>query len=346
MAVAPNQPGFIENSNLNSDQKSLEAVQDSPGSSSTLSQPAVWLSRYLFFMAIATMFVMALGSATRVMNAGLSCPDWPLCYGELVPIKEMNLLVFLEWFHRVVASSMGLFSLILVGSAWRFRDRLPRWLPGAAILALAIVICQGMLGGLTVTQLLRFDIVTAHLGTGLLFFSTLLSMAIALTLDTFPNLTKVSVSRQLIKWVGFAAVLSVYCQSILGALVASQWAVHQCLSSPEPVALCGVLGNHFLGVAPASVSSLAVVYFAWRDRNSNSLAKWAGLAVAIALIAQIILGITTYKLQLQVPTLTILHQFFGAALLGALIIFTVVISYSDKTNDQYGKSNQQILEIF
>ena len=34
------------------------------------------------------------------MNAGLACPDWPLCYGQLVPTQQMNLQVFLEWFHQ------------------------------------------------------------------------------------------------------------------------------------------------------------------------------------------------------------------------------------------------------
>jgi heme a synthase len=296
------------------------------------SKAAIWLSRYLFFMAIATLFLMALGSATRVMNAGLSCPDWPLCYGEFVPVKQMNLLVFLEWFHRLVATTMGAFTLILVASAWWWRADLPRWMPKATILALAIVIGQGILGGLTVTELLRFDIVTAHLGTGLLFFSTLLTMAIALTLNVYPNLAPTSSSSRSVKAIAVIAVLSVYFQSILGALVASQWAVHQCLANAT--ALCGVLHNHFGGVVPATGLSLAVIYFAWRDRNSNSLAKWAGLGVGICLIAQIGLGVATYKMQLQIPALTVLHQFMGASLLAGLIIFAVVNLVNVQSDNQ------------
>jgi heme a synthase len=63
-------------------------------------QPKDKIRRLVWKMCIATLILMAIGSATRVMNAGLACPDWPLCYGELVPTKQMNLQVFLEWFHR------------------------------------------------------------------------------------------------------------------------------------------------------------------------------------------------------------------------------------------------------
>ena len=54
-----------------------------------------WVKFFVWKIAIATLLLMAVGSATRVMNAGLACPDWPLCYGQLVPTKQMNLQVFL-----------------------------------------------------------------------------------------------------------------------------------------------------------------------------------------------------------------------------------------------------------
>ena len=63
-----------------------------------------WIRRLLWKIALATWLLMAVGSATRVMNAGLACPDWPLCYGQLIPSQQMNLQVFLEWFHRLDAA--------------------------------------------------------------------------------------------------------------------------------------------------------------------------------------------------------------------------------------------------
>ncbi len=67
------------------------------------SVPQDRIRRWVWKLCIATLILMAIGSATRVMNAGLACPDWPLCYGTLVPRAQMNLQVFLEWFPRLAA---------------------------------------------------------------------------------------------------------------------------------------------------------------------------------------------------------------------------------------------------
>jgi len=276
----------------------------------------ILLIRYLVLgMATATLFLMALGSATRVMNAGLSCPDWPLCYGELVPRQQMNLQVFLEWFHRLVASGLGLLVILLTSLTWWYRRSLPAWLPWAATLALGLVIIQGLLGGLTVTQLLRFDIVTAHLGTGLLFFSTLLATGMALV-----PYRGTGVAGKLL-WVSTSAAALVYFQSILGGLVASQWALHKCLSASQ---LCSVMNSHLLGVVPATLATLALVFLAWRTPALHpTLRQLANLAGGL-LGLQIVLGITTFRLHLQVAVLTVAHQAVGAALLGTLVAFSII----------------------
>ena len=77
------------------------------------SAPEDRIRRWVWKLCIATLILMAIGSATRVMNAGLACPDWPLCYGTLVPRSQMNLQVFLEWFHRLDAALIGLGAIAL-----------------------------------------------------------------------------------------------------------------------------------------------------------------------------------------------------------------------------------------
>ncbi len=282
-------------------------------SSSTSAQDQV--RRLVWKLCIATFLLMAIGSATRVMNAGLACPDWPLCYGKLVPTAQMNLQVFLEWFHRLDAALIGLGAMALVGLSWWHRLQLPRWFPWAATFALFLIVFQGILGGLTVTQLLRFDIVTAHLGTALLFFCTLLVMGCAI----MPYSSIGKVGR--LPWLGLIAAILVYLQSLLGGLVASRWALHQCLGGGQ---LCGVMNSHIAGVVPATLAALAVVILAWRTSALHPLLRRLAYGVGICLLAQIIIGVATFRLHLQVEPLTVSHQTVGAALLGTLVAFTVL----------------------
>ena len=79
-------------------------------------------------LVVALVALVVIGGATRVMEAGLACPDWPLCYGTLLPGRQMNLQVFLEWFHRLDAFVVGVALMVQLGAVWWCRRDLPRWL--------------------------------------------------------------------------------------------------------------------------------------------------------------------------------------------------------------------------
>ena len=280
-----------------------------------LSQPQERIRRLVWKIVIATLLLMAVGSATRVMNAGLACPDWPLCYGQLVPSQQMNFQVFLEWFHRLDAALIGISTIALAGLSWWYRRCLPNWLPWASTFALGLIVFQGVLGGLTVTELLRFDIVTAHLGTAFLFFNTLLVIGTAL----LPYQGTGSIGK--LPWVSLTAAILVYLQSLLGGLVASRWALHQCFGAYQ---LCAVMNSHIAGVVPATLATVAVVVMAWRTPALHpTLRQLANLSGGLVIL-QIILGVATFWLHLQVELLTVSHQAIGAALLGTLVVFTVL----------------------
>lgn len=274
-----------------------------------------WIRILVWDIAIATLLLMAVGSATRVMNAGLACPDWPLCYGQLIPSQQMNLQVFLEWFHRLDAALIGVGAIALVVLSWWNRHDLPSWLPWAATFALGLIIFQGVLGGLTVTQLLRFDIVTAHLGTAMLFLCTAIAIATMLT----PY--KATGAGAKLTVVGLTAAILIYLQSLLGGLVASRWAVHQCLGTSQ---LCLVMNSHLLGVIPATIAALMVVVMTWRTHALAPIMQKLATVVGGLVILQILLGVATLKLHLQVEPLTVAHHTVGAALLGTLVAFTVL----------------------
>lgn len=273
----------------------------------------MWVRRLVWKIAIATLLLLAVGSATRVMNAGLACPDWPLCYGQLIPSQQMNLQVFLEWFHRLDAALIGTSALALVGVSWWWRRQLPSWLPWAATFALALIVFQGVLGGLTVTELLRFDIVTAHLGTAWLFFGSLVAIGCCLTpyqkTGTGGKLTGLALT----------AALLTYLQSLLGGLVASRWAVHQCLAIAQ---LCTVTNSHLLGAVPTTIAVLVLSLVAWRTPALNPQLRQLAALAAGSVFLQILLGTATFRLHLQVELLTVAHHTVGAALFGTLVAFT------------------------
>jgi len=279
------------------------------------------MTQGIFGLAIAVLGLMALGSATRVMNAGLSCPDWPLCYGQVLPRDQMNLQVFLEWFHRLVATTIGLATLgFFVTSLWRRRE-LSEGFPQAIGFAVLVVLMQGVLGGLTVTQLLRFDIVTAHLGTGLFFFMTLLTIAIFFFPFNTSNITtsnNYALPTYLWK-LGLVSVICIYGQSLMGGVVASRWALHQCFGQQQ---LCTVMNSHLLGVIPATLSAIGLIIAALRTQTLPNILRYLVYATGLCLALQLLLGYVTFRLHLQVEILTIMHQCVGAILLGTVVSFT------------------------
>jgi hypothetical protein len=113
--------------------------------------------------------LIVLGSVVRTTGSGLSCPDWPLCEGRIIPRLQFNVL--LEWTHRLVALVVGI-GLVATAGWTLARAELHARLGGLALLALALYVTQALLGALTVWKLLDPGVVGGHLATGLLLFAS------------------------------------------------------------------------------------------------------------------------------------------------------------------------------
>lgn len=139
--------------------------------------------RWLGGVTVVTTFVlMLLGAYTKAIGAGLSCPDWPMCYGTWIPFLQPEVYqdaaftrwqIFAEWAHRGLAMITGFLILGTAVAAWR-RESLPRIGRFSAVFALGVLPIQVVLGGLTVTENLEPLIVTGHLGAAMLIFGALL----------------------------------------------------------------------------------------------------------------------------------------------------------------------------
>ena len=271
-------------------------------------------------LLVALVALVAIGGATRVMEAGLACPDWPLCYGTLLPGRQMNLQVFLEWFHRLDAFVVGVGLLVLAAASCRCRRQLPGAIPALAVVATALVAVQGGLGALTVTLLLPFSVVTTHLVTALLLVA-LLSACTQLLLGDPQEPSALPTAPTGLPWawpwLAALAALAVLLQCALGGLMASQWAAGSCLASGDG---CGWLWAHRLGARAAAVVVMAVAAVAlWCRPRERGLAAFA---VALVL-AQVALGVMALRLSLSVPAVTVAHQ-IGAALLVAVLAALLV----------------------
>ena len=126
-----------------------------------------------FSAALLTWPLIPYGAFVRLKNAGLSCPDWPLCYGQLLPPAGYE--IALETGHRFVAALLGL--LIITITFVSFRQHTNYHIRGLALFSLVLVCIQGIIGALTVTMTLWPPIVTLHLIGGNLLFGVLVYLA-------------------------------------------------------------------------------------------------------------------------------------------------------------------------
>nr|AUG32763.1 hypothetical protein PLO_791 [Paulinella longichromatophora] len=297
----------------------------------TITNQLSWLTAHLV-VALASM--VGIGGATRVMEAGLACPDWPLCYGYLLPGPKMSIQVFLEWFHRLDAFVISIALLVLFIQSILKRASLPRWLPWVSGLMLILVIFQAGLGALTVLQLLSYDIVTAHLAIALLLVSIISAChqgliasneSIRICSDTSthenPRIQHVTyiISRKRWTYLAGLTTIIVYSQCLIGGLMATQRATPLCIQKGIS---CRWLYAHELGGVVTSIFVIALVIISllaggWSRR------QWPLLSFAIlSIVMQILLGTASMRLFLTAPGVTVAHQLTAAVLMAVLSALT------------------------
>jgi cytochrome c oxidase assembly protein subunit 15 len=175
------------------------------------------LHLFAVFTAFCTFFLIVAGGLVTSTGSGLAVPDWPLSYGKVMPPMVGG--IFYEHGHRMVATFVGFLTVILAIWLWKRESR--RWLRFLGVVALAAVIAQGLLGGLTVLFLLPTAISVSHATLAQTFFCIV--AAIAFFTSRWWIDAEVNYEKQPIPLSTFTLMLfafgSIYIQLILGALM-------------------------------------------------------------------------------------------------------------------------------
>ena len=134
-----------------------------------------WLHRYIIFVIIVTAVLIYAGSLVTTIGAGLAVPDWPLSFGSFNPSGWWKQpMVREEHGHRLIGATVGLMTIIMCG--WLVIKGKLAWQQRLGILALIVVIIQGILGGLRVIDRnIYFAMAHACLAQG--FFCILITLA-------------------------------------------------------------------------------------------------------------------------------------------------------------------------
>lgn len=244
--------------------------------------------RSLTLAGAASAFLVAiLGSWVRVNNAGLTCPDWPLCKGALVPALQGG--VVLEWSHRVGAYAVSLIVVATLLAGWRLRARIVGLVPVLGALA-ALLVTQVLLGGATVLLGNSPLSVMLHWGTGMALFATFVVLGMqALLAAGGPARFDAATARLL----GLAAAIA-FVTMCIGSYVGSSYAGLACPSFPQCDA--SLFGHndaqwlqmlHRIAAALLALAAIVSAVAAWL--GSPRVRRFALLGVALVGV-QVLLG--------------------------------------------------------
>ena len=192
------------------------------------------------------MSVIILGAFTRLVDAGLGCPDWPGCYGHILwpndaqeiatanqayPDAPVELdKTWPEMVHRYLATTLGAIVLLITALAWRNRGPgQPLKLP---VFLLGFVILQGMFGMWTVTLKLWPQVVTAHLLGGFTTISLLWLLTLRLNNHRWQLAPDIMSRIGRYRTLAMLAMLVVVGQITLGGWTTSNYAAVACPDLP------------------------------------------------------------------------------------------------------------------
>ena len=288
------------------------------------------LHRFAKLVAGCTVFLILAGSLVTSHDAGLAVPDWPTSYGWNMftfPPSMWVANIFYEHGHRLVASTVGLLTIILAVWLWLADSR--RWLRWFGVAALGAVIAQGLLGGITVLFLLPPAVSTAHAALAEIFFC----MTVAIALFTSPawKRSEQTPDDVQLRYIATVTTLLIYCQILVGATMRHTGAG---LAIPDFPWMFGravpdhwdariaVHFAHRVGAIIVALAAFSTASYIWRRHTDRAEVASPALLLVLLVIIQITLGASVVVSRLQ-PWVNSVHVVVGALVLTTSLVITL-----------------------
>ncbi len=287
-----------------------------------------FIRRVAWVATVVTYFLIALGGTVLATGSGLSCPDWPFCYGQAYYSGTYH--VILEQFHRFTAATVSILIVLLVIGiiVWARKDRALLMLAIAAPVLLAV---QIVLGGLTVLWKLPPQIITAHLGTALAILAVVITIAV---LSGKPAQSKeLPAKTRKFAQLAISNALLVYILMLFGSYVTGSSAALACPGWPFCTPASWAVSNHlasinilhrFFAVFVGLVTLWTVIAALRRWRVARGQAI-VGLIGGILFIWQAIVGGLIVLLK-EPAFVAGLHLALAAAVWGTLVLLAALAS--------------------
>ncbi len=312
-----------------------------------------WLNRFTWFTACATLLLISSGGMVTSKGVGLAVPDWPTTFGYnmfLFPVSQWVGGIFFEHTHRLIASTVGLLTLILAVWLWRADDRL--WVRRLGLLAVAGVVLQGVLGGLRVT-LLKDEIGMFHACLAQAFLGLLVLIAVVRT-NCWRSLSAGKGASRLrpLATLALLITLAIYLQLGLGATMRHQHRDLSILDFPtaygswlpdtspgriseinarrEKLALSDVTAfqvwlqmTHRFGAVLITIGVVAWAVRVWRDASDIVVLRRLAFLWPALLAGQLLLGAWTIWSN-KAADIATTHVAVGAAMLSLGVSITAI----------------------
>jgi heme A synthase len=281
-----------------------------------------------FYAATAwTLGLLFLGSVVHATESSLACPDWPTCFGTMVP--EMTGGVFWEHLHRLVAGGLVLIFITATYVAWKPEARRPlirRW----ALAGIGLLLVQSLFGGLTVLLRLPDAVSTTHLALAFLF----LSLTTGLTVVSSPRWSSGSGAEaplRKLRTLAMSGAVLTFLQSVLGGAVRHMDAglvcpdVPLCLGQWVPPLQTPTVAVHFGHRVTGVLLLITLLVLAVRAIRTLAPSTARALAVSAGALGtvQVLLGFLSVYTRLAVLPVSF-HTLVAAAILTCTVGLAVM----------------------